>query len=228
MSLITESLLVRCGGLPAGAALYAAPLAASFDARGIVSALACSTALANIMNESAALTRVEEDLSYSTAARLHAVYPSRFPTVASAQPYVNNPAKLATFVYGGWQGRGLGQLTGAENNAAYAKAKGIPLNQVADYLLTPEGAADSAAWFFVQRGCLPYGNRGDLVSVTRMWEGSTIGLKCVETWYAQITHAMGSPAGPALHAGMGTTVKAVAPMTADDLNAASLAGTLSI
>ncbi|ACL58930.1 hypothetical protein [Methylobacterium nodulans] len=68
-----------------------------------------------------------ENLNYTTAERIRAVWPSRFPTVASAVPYVRNPQGLANKVYGGrlgntgpndgWLFRGMGlvQATGKDN-----------------------------------------------------------------------------------------------------------------
>lgn len=73
---------------------------------------------------------ITENLNYS-AKRLTQVWPGRFPTLASAQPYANNPQKLANKVYGGrlgntgpndgwlYRGRGLSQVTGKENYAKY-------------------------------------------------------------------------------------------------------------
>lgn len=76
---------------------------------------------------------VTENLNYS-AERLTQVWPSRFPTIASAKPFARNPRKLANKVYGGrmgntapddgwlYRGRGLPQITGKENYAKFGIA----------------------------------------------------------------------------------------------------------
>lgn len=76
---------------------------------------------------------VEENLNYS-AKRLTQVWPTRFPTIAAATPYANNPEKLANKVYGGrlgntepgdgWRfiGRGFVQVTGRDNYSKYGLA----------------------------------------------------------------------------------------------------------
>lgn len=76
---------------------------------------------------------ISENLNYS-AKRLTQVWPKRFPTLASAQPYANNPQKLANKVYGGrlgndgpddgwrYRGRGLAQITGKANYAKFGLA----------------------------------------------------------------------------------------------------------
>ena len=76
---------------------------------------------------------VSENLNYS-AKRLTEVWPSRFPTLAAATPYANNPQRLANKVYGGrlgnagdddgwiYRGRGLAQITGKTNYAKFGLA----------------------------------------------------------------------------------------------------------
>lgn len=80
-----------------------------------------------------AMQPVSENLNYS-ARRLTEVWPSRFPTLAAAQPFANNPRKLANRVYGGrlgntgdddgwlYRGRGLAQITGKANYVKFGLA----------------------------------------------------------------------------------------------------------
>lgn len=82
---------------------------------------------------------VRENLNYTSAARIKQTWPTRFPTVASAQPFVRNPQKLANKVYGGrmgntgpndgwiYRGDGLPQLTGKENFRKFGIEPGMDL-----------------------------------------------------------------------------------------------------
>jgi putative chitinase len=61
--------------------------------------------LAQCIHESAGLTVFAENLNYSTAERIAAVWPSRF-NVSSAKPYARNPKALANKVYANRMGNG--------------------------------------------------------------------------------------------------------------------------
>ena len=97
-----------------------------------------------------------EDLVYSTAERIKAVWPNRFPTIASAEPFVRNAKGLANHVYNGrmgnrpgtndgWDHRGRGQahITGREMYAKLDAELGLngALIRNPDLALRPDIAA---------------------------------------------------------------------------------------
>lgn len=87
------------------------------------------------------LQPIRENLTYTSAARIRQVWPTRFPTEASARPYVRNPQGLANLVYAnrlgngnpssgdGWtyRGDGLVQLTGKTNFDKFGVRPGMDL-----------------------------------------------------------------------------------------------------
>ena len=98
-----------------------------------------------------AMVPVSENLNYTSTARIRAVWPSRFPTVASAESFVRNPRGLANKVYGGrmgntgpddgwlYRGRTLVQLTGKDNYRR-ATAKLRELGFQVDLVANPDDA----------------------------------------------------------------------------------------
>lgn len=143
------------------AAQFVQPLNDAMGKYGITQPLDVAAFLANVFHETGYLAKFEEGLNYSSK-RLTEVWPSRFPTLAAAQPYANNPQKLANNVYAnrmgngpessgdGWAHRGSGgiQLTGKDNQFRYALEADKDLLTIGDYLRSTEGACDSAAWFW--------------------------------------------------------------------------------
>jgi putative chitinase len=137
--------------------------------------------------ESANFTRLQENLNYS-AQRLMQVWPSRFPNISMAEPYANNPEKLANFVYAGrmgnlqdgdgwkYHGRGLIQLTGKENYANCGSGLGVDLLGDPDLLVTPKYAALSAGWFWNKKGLNALADAGDIETMTKRINGGILGL----------------------------------------------------
>ena len=134
-----------------------------------------------------AFHEIVENLNYSTATRIHAVFPGKCPTVASAQPFVHNPQALANHVYAnrpslgngdeasgdGWRfrGRGLIQLTGRNEYTEFATAIGKTPQDASDLCETPEGAALSGCWYLSSRHCLTMADGWHLDDATRAVNG---------------------------------------------------------
>lgn len=104
--------------------------------------------LSQFGHETGGFTRFEENLNYS-AARLMAVWPSRFPDAETAARYAHNPEALADKVYGGrmwnnlpgdgWMFRGRGpQLTGKHNYCRASLMVNINLIGNPDLMLDPK------------------------------------------------------------------------------------------
>lgn len=155
--------------------------------------------LAHFLGQSAyetmGFTRLEENLRYTTAARLVKVFPAHFKTAAEAQPYVNEPEKLANRVYAdanrapkyrlgnpnpgdGWRNRGSGMkmVTGGDNLRAFFRAIGMDEDTDPAYLRGFPGAIDSAAIYFRLKGIAAAADRDDVAEVTRLVQGGALGL----------------------------------------------------
>ena len=93
----------------------------------------------------------------------------------------------------GWKyrGRGLKQLTGKDNYTRCGKALELDLVGDPDLLLQPEGAALSAAWFWVTNKCGPLADAGDFVGLTKKINGGTIGLEDRQRRYKAVLASLG-------------------------------------
>lgn len=141
-------------------------------------------------HESANFTKLEEGLSY-TAERLMKIWPRRFPTLESAQPYARNGRALANKVYGGrlgnreeksddgfrFRGSGWLQLTGHDNFYHAGKGCGVDFVMNPDLVRTPQYAAMTAGWFWVTHKCNEVSLTQDWRKLTKIINGGDIGLQ---------------------------------------------------
>lgn len=164
--------------------------------------------LAQVGHESAGLTVTEESLFYRTAARIQAVWPSRFLTEADAQPYVANPRALANLVYGGrmgnagpddgwlFRGRGLIQTTGRRNFTRLAEVFGLgSAEKAAIWAATREGAAMAAGLFWADQRLNDLADAGGnevVEAITRRVNGGAHGLADRRAIYARAAAVVGA------------------------------------
>jgi putative chitinase len=169
---------------------------------GISTPLLVAHVMAQISHECGAGRDVVENMNY-TAGRMMQVWPSRFPTMANAQPYAGNPRALANKVYNGrmgnrvgsddgwnFRGRGGSQTTGREGYERVKKATGIDVVAHPEYLIDPRYFLTCAVSDFINCGCLSFAKADDVVGVTRRLNGGTIGLAERKAWLAKWKSAL--------------------------------------
>ncbi len=96
------------------------------------------------------LIPVRENMTYTKAVTICKTWSTRFPTLASAQPYVRQPIKLANKVYNGrmgnravgndgwtYRGGGLPQTTGKDMYRKVGELVGVDLVAQPELILTP-------------------------------------------------------------------------------------------
>ncbi|KQT10954.1 hypothetical protein ASG30_09145 [Ramlibacter sp. Leaf400] len=149
--------------------------------------------VATFLHETGMLKTLAENMSY-TAERICAVWPNRFPTIASARPYERDPRALANKVYGGrmgntelddgwnFRGRAAG-ITGRTNYAWLGDRWGQDLLVMPHMLEQPTFALAGSihAW----EGMLPDRHLSDQVKVRRIYNGGVIGLEHCQALYAR-------------------------------------------
>jgi putative chitinase len=158
--------------------------------------------LAQVCHETNGLTLIVENMDYR-AERLTQVWPSRFPTLESAEPFANKPRLLANKVYGGrmgnvepddgWRyiGRGLLQLTGRENYARIGQALGISLVAQPSFAASAEYSLRVALEIWRQAGCNTPADKNDIEQVTRRINGGRIGLADRKAWLVKAKAVLG-------------------------------------
>lgn len=176
---------------PDAPATWARLLAPAFRKFEVWTSMQQAAFLAQAGHESAHFTRLVENLSY-TAQRLCDIWPKRFPTLASAEPYAGNPEALANKVYAdrlgnggpstgdGWKyrGRGLFQITGKRNYEILQHGNGLNLVLRPELLEEPEHAITSALqyWYAKDLNRFATGAASDFERMTRLINGGVHGL----------------------------------------------------
>jgi predicted chitinase len=169
--------------------VWLGPLVETFNKHGLTTPYRVAAAIGQFSVEAGpSFAEIAENLNYTRPQRIMAVFPREFPTFTAAQACCGNPEKLANRAYAGklgngneasgdgwrFRGRGLIQLTGRDEYAAFAASVGMPIDAAAAYLETPAGAAASGAWYFVWRHALPAMDLWDVDGVTRLVNGSAM------------------------------------------------------
>ncbi len=192
MELTSEILRQMMPTLPkAKRELYAPMLDASMAEFEINNERRVAAYLANLAHESGNLTRWEENLRYS-AKRLTQVWPNRFPTIAAATPFANNPEALANKTYGGrmgnnkpgdgwlYRGRFPLQATGKGMYQKAAAALNIPelLTDPDSCMSDPMIGFRVSAWIFaVEKGGNQLADKLQIKALTKAINGGYNGLQ---------------------------------------------------
>jgi putative chitinase len=132
-----------------------------------------------------------ENLDY-TAEQIFAVWPTRFPTLATAEPYAHNPQALANRVYNnrmgntgvndGWlyRGRGAIQITGRGNYRLYGNRLGLDLIGSPDAVAKPNLGLHVAGEFWTVNCVNCAIDAGNFTQARRIVNGGITGLMSVQ------------------------------------------------
>ena len=169
----------------ANAAVWVPALVAAFERFDFSNEPRRAAAMGQFLVEAGpALNETVEDLDYSPE-RACQVWPALFANPAAAEPYCADPRRFADHVYAGvngngdaasgdgyrFRGRGLIQLTGRDEYAAFGRAIGKTAEEAADFCQTHDGAAWSGCWYLASNGCLPLADAWDIDAITRRVNG---------------------------------------------------------
>jgi putative chitinase len=146
--------------------------------------------LGQASHESGGFKLVRENLNYSAETMVR-VWPTRFKTVAEAEPFARNPKALADKVYSNRMGNGEGeghvyigrgflQLTGKDNYKSFAADMDAPEIMKDPELVETKYAFETALWFFQKNGLFDIADKGvndDVIKqITKRVNGGYVGL----------------------------------------------------
>jgi putative chitinase len=144
--------------------------------------------LAQCSHESREFTVLKENLNYSKDGLLK-TFKTHF-NEADAIAYARQPERIANRVYAnrmgngneesgdGWKyrGKGLIQLTGHDNTLAFSLYIKKSIDDTCKYLLTNEGALESACYFWTIHKINVCADNEDVLGATKLVNGGTNGL----------------------------------------------------
>ena len=159
-------------------------------------------------HESMNFTVLSENLNYraETLEKLFSKYFSK--AGRNAADYAKQPEKIANVIYASrmgngdtasgdgyrFRGRGVVQLTGRDNYTAFGKTVALSPEQVIDYVQTKKGALESACWYWNSRKINIACDEGDIVKMTKLVNGGTIGLEDRRKHYESALAVLGGAA----------------------------------
>jgi putative chitinase len=210
MSLITEAQLAVMIPTNKEIGEWCAALNEMLPKYGITTDKRIAGFISQCAHESMDFRVLEENLNYKEETLLR-VFPRYFgPGKENPAEYARNPQKLANYVYMdknrssagalgntlendgfAMRGKGLKQVTGRANHAAFGKTVGMTAEEAAVYLLTKKGALESALWFWGSRNLNEVADTGDQVRLTKIINGGDIGLADRQARYAKAMAALG-------------------------------------
>ena len=156
-------------------------------------------------HESMNFTALSENLNYraETLEKLFSKYFSK--AGRNAADYAKQPEKIANVIYANrmgngdtasgdgfkFRGRGVIQLTGRDNYTAFGLSIGLMANDVIDYVQTKKGALESACWYWNSRKINLACDEKDIVKMTKLVNGGTIGLEDRRSHYEKALAVLG-------------------------------------
>jgi putative chitinase len=166
-------------------------------------------------HESMNFTALSENLNYrsETLEKLFSKYFSK--AGRNAADYAKQPEKIANIIYANrmgngdtasgdgyrFRGRGVIQLTGRDNYIVFGLSIGLMATDVIEYVQTKKGALESACWYWNSRNINTACDTNDIVRMTKLVNGGTIGLEDRKHHYEKALAILGGAVpAPVTHA----------------------------
>ena len=170
----------------------------------------------NTLRESGSYGRVTKNAAGATVydlyneKRLMAIWPHKFPTLASTQPYIQNPEGLMNYVYANilgngdtntrdgtlYRGGGLIQITGRANYREVGKALNVPLESMPKMIEQPAIATRTAGYFWKIHDLNAAADAGDFAHITKKINGALTGEAEREQYWLLAKALLAVPAAP--------------------------------